>query len=321
MTKEIENIDDELTGEDEVAKDESEVVEEAGKKEGAEDERVVQSGDDDEDHPDVNADGLSDEERTARNRIWREQRKQRRKEREESHRRELDSLRTQNSQLASRLEQVERRNTGADEAVLEQELEKTARSYQFFKEQIAEQTQAQNGAGVAEATEKMIAAQMRFNQLQGIKTSVSQQKQSPQPLDPRLAAHATAWMTNNTWYDPTGKDPDSRRVLNEDNILAGEGWDPTTPEYWQELSTRVGKLLPHRAKMEHNRSNGGEGANKRRSGVAGSGSSTDTSANRKGSFQLSPERVQAIKDAGMWDDAAQRNKMIKRYQAHDAANQ
>jgi 2-polyprenyl-6-methoxyphenol hydroxylase-like FAD-dependent oxidoreductase len=37
-------------------------------------------------------------------------------------------------------------------------------------------------------------------------------------------------------------------------------------------------------------------------------------------YTLSPDRVKAIKDAGMWDDVAERNKMIKTYREYDRTN-
>jgi hypothetical protein len=44
------------------------------------------------------------------------------------------------------------------------------------------------------------------------------------------------------------------------------------------------------------------------------GSSRESSSRPSGSqFVLEPEQVRAMKDAGFWDDAEKRNKMIKRY--------
>ena len=44
------------------------------------------------------------------------------------------------------------------------------------------------------------------------------------------------------------------------------------------------------------------------------GSSRESAPRGSGnSFVLEPEQVRAMKDAGMWDDAQKRAKMIKRY--------
>ena len=50
------------------------------------------------------------------------------------------------------------------------------------------------------------------------------------------------------------------------------------------------------------------------------GSSRESSGSASGNtFVLAPEQVRAMKDAGFWDDAQKRNKMIKRY-AQEARN-
>ena len=40
----------------------------------------------------------------------------------------------------------------------------------------------------------------------------------------------------------------------------------------------------------------------------------------RSTIRLSPDRVQAIKDAGAWDDVERRNKMIRAYAQYDRAN-
>lgn len=55
--------------------------------------------------------------------------------------------------------------------------------------------------------------------------------------------------------------------------------------------------------------------------VTGTGrEATGGSAVRPGEFRLSAERVQAMKEAGIWDNAEKRAKMIKHYAAYDRAN-
>jgi hypothetical protein len=47
--------------------------------------------------------------------------------------------------------------------------------------------------------------------------------------------------------------------------------------------------------------------------VTGSGREFASNNGRGNSFTLSPDQVRAMKDAGMWDDAEKRAKMIRRY--------
>jgi hypothetical protein len=101
-------------------------------------------------------------------------------------------------------------------------------------------------------------------------------------------------------------------ALTIDQALAEEGWDPKSPDYWDELDNRLQRYLPHRYT-----DNAGEKPAQRRprNVVTGSGRENVTSSGSGGrnQFTLSPEQVRAMKDAGMWDDPEKRAKMIRRY--------
>ena len=97
-----------------------------------------------------------------------------------------------------------------------------------------------------------------------------------------------------------------------DNTMAEEGWDPRSPEYWSELDERLKKYLPHRYAASYNASNNSSG---RRSPTGGSSQGRSSSGNSE--YRLSPERVRAMKEAGMWDDPSKRSRMIKRYMEQD----
>ena len=144
--------------------------------------------------------------------------------------------------------------------------------------------------------------------------NTQQSVQQPQQLDPSLKQHAQSWMSKNTWYDPQGRDADSRVALTIDRTLAEEGWDPRQPEFWQELSSRLKTYLPHRfAKQPASQ------REKPRSITGGSG--RDSGGGSGGfQFKLSPERVAAMKDAGIWDDPVARDKMIKKYAEFDKSS-
>jgi hypothetical protein len=124
-----------------------------------------------------------------------------------------------------------------------------------------------------------------------------------------LQRHASNWMAENAWYDPHGRDPDSKIALTIDNTLAEEGYNPQTEEYWDELTNRLQKYLPHRYTNDTN----AKTYSKPRSVVTGSGRENATSSGGKNTFTLNPDQVRAMKDAGMWDDPEKRAKMIKRY--------
>lgn len=260
--------------------------------------------------------GDTDEEREAireRRRKERQHRKQAQREREETLRRELQARDSIINELRAKVEGIERRGTSSELAQIENAKKQTAQEYAYFKDQIRVATEAGNGAAVADATEKMLQAQQRFNQLQGYEQTYRQRQAQPQPLDPRLVNHAQKWMESNKWYNPAGQDQDSRIALTLDQQLAQEGWDPTTPQYWQELDSRVKKYLPHRA------NSGKISGTKPRSTVSGSGRDAGPRTSDK-SYRLSAERVKALKDAGIWDDPKQRAEAVKRFREYDKQN-
>lgn len=250
----------------------------------------------------------------ARRREERRRKKEAAKEREATLRRELAARDTVINELRARQDAFERRNVGNDLAQLENTKRQLVQAYSYFKDQIRVATEAGNGTAVADATEKMLQAQRKFDEVTQYENAFKRQQAAPQPLDPRLASHAQKWMSQNKWYDTTGKDPDSRIALTLDQQLSEEGWDPTTEDYWKELNARVKKYLPHRVGSSKISSQ-----SKPRSTVAGSG--RESSGTQKGTYRLSPERVNALKEAGLWDDPTKRADAIKRFREYDKQNQ
>ncbi len=279
-------------------------------------ERSGQNSDDSDDGADeqVNDESITDDEREAirtRRREERRNRKQHAREREDTLRRELAARDAVINELRARQDAIEHRNTGSELAQLETAKRNISQAYNYYKDQIRVASEKGDGAAVAEATERMIQAQRKFDEVIATETAFKQAKQAPQPLDPRLANHAQKWMSENRWYDPQAKDTDSLIARTIDQRLAEEGWDPTTEAYWEELSARVKKHIPHRAgsgKMNTQ--------TKPKATVAGSGRDVGSSG-KQGTFKLSAERVQALKDAGIWDNPKQRAEAVKRYREFD----
>ena len=105
-----------------------------------------------------------------------------------------------------------------------------------------------------------------------------------------------------------------------DELMVAQGWNPTDPDYWDELDSRLQKELPHR----YNDRNDDERRNVRRPRNVVTSSGREASAAYGGSnrsqFVLSPERVRAMKDAGAWDNPERKARMIKNFIAFDRAN-
>jgi len=256
------------------------------------------------------------EARRQRNRERRAANKERRKEHIESLKRELAARDRAIAEMNQRLAVVERKSTGSEMAQLDHYEREAKQFYDHFKQVNAKAVAEADGVLATEAQEKMFAARQRMEQIANIKKAMQAPQQPQQPtLDPRLVSNANRWMQDNSWYDPTGRDMDSSMVRTIDNGLAEEGFDPATSEYWDELNSRVKKYLPHRANLRHNSATG-DSTPRRPSPVAAGGVAA-SAGKSGGEYTLSPDRVQALKDAGMWDDPAKRAAMIKRYMAQD----
>lgn len=262
----------------------------------------------------VNDESITDDEREAiraRRREERKNRKQHAKEREDTLKRELAARDEVINALRARQDAIEHRNTGSELAQLETAKRNVAQAYNYYKDQIRIASEKGDGASVAEATEKMIQAQRKFDEIASTEAAFRQAKTAPQPLDPRLASHAQRWMSENRWYDPNARDQDSLIARTVDQRLAEEGWDPTTEAYWDELSARVKKYLPHRVSDGKMNTQA-----KPKAVVAGSGRDSGSSG-KTGTYKLSAERVQAMKDAGIWDNPEKRAEAVKRYREFD----
>lgn len=286
--------------------------------EGHEDEATAKQTDGD-DSGDDGLDGEDDDEREAireRRRQERARKKAQAREREDSLRREVAARDHVINELNGRISVIERRSNGNDLAQLDNSIKQASDAAVYFKGIIGEATVAQNGAAVAEATERMIMARQEAERLNDYKKAITQQSQKPAALDPRLQEHKRKFMAGNAWFDSNGGDDDSRVLLAIDDALAKSGYNPTTPQYWEELEARKKKYLPHRTNDGSVQKVKNES---RRSVVTGSGRESSSVASND-DRTLSEGRKQALKDFGAYDDPVERAKWIKVYREHDKAN-
>jgi hypothetical protein len=162
-------------------------------------------------------------------------------------------------------------------------------------------------------------AMQKAQQLQFAKQQAAQQKPQPQgqQIDDMTMHYAKEFMSENPWYDSQGRDEDSAIVIAIDQALAKDGFNSQTEEYWDELRKRTARRLPE--KFKNQRQPAKEERTPRGGPVVGSGREHAPASTRK-EIYLSPERKQALIDAGVWDDPILRMKYAKRYSEYDRAN-
>lgn len=296
------------------------IVEDADKLEGREsdegesdytDERVSQSNEDDDDA------GSNDAEREAIRARRRQEKQDRKVRREEAIKRdklELDFLRKRNDDLERRVSAQEQRSYNSDLHNLDAAMGQAIKEAEMAEKVIAKAVEAGNGADVTQAMRYRDQALARINHLNGQKQAAQQRPPQQPQIDERTMHHAKEFMRDNSWYDPQGRDEDSAIVLAIDQSLSKDGYDPRTEEYWDELRNRAAKRLPEKfgkSQKEQRSPRGGP--------AVGSGREHAPVSTRKEVY-ISPERKQALIEAGVWDDPVLRSKYVKRYAEYDKNN-
>jgi hypothetical protein len=284
---------------------------------GVEDEdvRVKNSNDDDED--DDEPISGNDKEREAireRRRLEKQERKVRREEAIKRDKLELDFLRKRNDDLERRVTTQEQRAHQADLRGFDAEIARAQQEAVMAEKVIAKAVEAGNGDDVAQALKYRDAAVQRAQQLAWHKQQTAQQPVvQQQQLDDVTLNYAKNFLNENAWYDTQGRDEDSAIVLAIDQALARDGYNPQTPDYWDELRKRASRRLPERfaSTTQRREARGGP--------AVGSGKEHAPTSTRK-EIYVSPERKQALIDAGVWDDPVLRSKYVKRYAEYDRQN-
>ena len=294
-----------------------EVIEESNKKNEDADDRLEVTGAADE----------ADEEEHGRRRETAKERRERAKLAKDRDRKELDFQRILIKDLENKLSEVSKQTAVTQVMSLQQQLQ-VARDEEARFASVSEAAQKANNVTDAFAAERIREdAGRRAVQIEGHIRQISNHRPAPAPAPPApFLDHARAFANGKSWYDPNGRNEDSAIVLAIDQILANEpGMNPNSPEYWDELEKRASRRLPHRFKKTDSRGSNDvdedievepETASRRGPPVGGGRSASGPAT----TITLSRERVQALKDANMWEDPVMVKRMAQRYADHDRQN-
>ena len=281
------------------------------------DAKVEASDHDDDDQEDsrLDADNEDREEIRRKRREEKAERAQRRKAAIERDKAELNFLRQQNEELMRRMQNVEKFTHSTNVATISAKIQDSLEEVRAAEHIIAQAVEAGNGSDVAKAMRIRDEAMAKANQLQEYKKHVETRSLQPKPTEaPRQSQAenmavklAADWVKMNSWYDPNTGDERSKKVLAIDQSLANEGYNPNSLEYWRELDKRVESAGITRKKS----SQGGP--------PIGSGRSESARAGRNEVY-ITPERKQAMINAGVWEDPAARQRYLKAYAKWDRDN-
>ncbi len=317
-----------------------EVIEEENEKPLEEEQHATEENDSSEDEADSDDEEVEETEPTSeseetaddREKIREARRKERKlkkeiaKKREVSAKNKISSLERQNAQLAERLASLENTSSSLQMSQIDKAVDDAEARIEFAKVQMMEASKNQDPEKQVEWLETYSEAKQKAAELKAYKDNyarnASRPRQNvPDPSAVKVQQNAQAWVSKNSWYDPAGSDTDSRIAKVIDNELASEGWDPSDGDYWDELDNRLSDRLPHHYTRPGDVKKAAEKskATPKPKGPT-AGTRTSQSAAKPNTITLSRERVQAIKDAGAWNDPQRRAKMIKAYAAYDKLN-
>lgn len=315
-----------------------------GKKESKDEE----ADEDDDSDTRLGASEDDEDEEDKKKRQTHKTRRQRRKEAEFRLRNELKFLESRNDQLERGNQQLARRLDAVETGTLDDRINRHKSLIAKAESVIADGTTNNKGVEVVEATrirDKLKDELDDFEDAKKARTGKGEEdREERRPPDPRIVARANKWYRGNDWFDFKRGDYDSKIAGAIDDSLVAEGYDPADDDYWEELSTRIAKALPHRVGKKSKRNGKKEaevddededeslgededqeeeverkpkkkssGGPKFRSG--GSGREL-----RPNEVHLSRERIAALKELGVWDDPKLRNKYLKRYRDYDRDN-
>ena len=233
----------------------------------------------------------------------------------------IDALKKQNAAMAERLAAVERKTSGAELARVDKAIEDAGVQVEYAKMKMREAVSRQDGDGVSQAEEMLYESRRKLESLTNLKQQASRQisdpKQNISVPDPMVQKLAADWMEDNPWYDPNGRNEESQIAQVIDKRLTEEGFDPTSEDYWEELDSRMQKYLPQKNNSGYNDRN----VQQRRPRSVMTSSGRDSIATTKSNeFRLSPDRVFAMKEAGLWNDPVKRQNAIRKYAEWDRTN-
>lgn len=272
---------------------------------------IVEDDADDEVVSRQSADDGNDDERAAireRRRKEKAERKDRKEKAITRDRLEREFLLKRNDELERRLAAQEARAYQSDLNSIDAQYQQAAREVQMAETVIAKASTMGNGDDVVQAMRYRDEAIYKAQQLAQYKQQAVYQQPVTQSVDDLTLIHAKEFMEDHPWYDIHGRDEASAVVLAIDNNLAKEGFSPQSEEYWDELRDRVAKRLPDKMGKQARTPRGGP--------AVGSGREHAPASTRKEVY-ISPERKQALIEAGVWDDPVLRMKYVKRYAQYD----
>ena len=226
----------------------------------------------------------------------------------------LDFLEARNAELerqfGERLQVLETTTVATHKASLDEKLAATQTRLQEAEFILAKAIEAGNGEDAAQALRARDAARDEAVALESRKQEMD--KPPPPRENPVADNLKSQWLAANaSWFD--GRNQESLVAMAIDKAVTADGFKPETPAYWEELTKRVKNVLAPSTTTQRRESRDPP----RREGPPVGATREHAPASTRKEVYVTPERKQAMQDAGYWDDPKKRAQMLKRYADHD----
>jgi len=258
------------------------------------------------------------EEVRRRRKAEKEDRAARRKAAIERDKTELNFLRQRNEELEKRVMSIEQRTTRSEAVGLKERINEALAEAKAAERIMARAVEAGAGEDVTKALrirDEAIRKAQQLNYAAQQMVAQARSAQKPAQMDADVSIMAKKWIGENSWYNPKGSNEESKIVQAIDQALMNEGFNPKSEQYWQELDKRVARRLPERKQIDD------EPRKQGRKGPMIGGSREHAPASTRREVYVSPERKDAMLQAGVWDDPVLRQRYLKQYAKWDRDNQ
>ena len=285
------------------------------------------SGSDDQNDADDGEDGEDDEEETSKEdarlaereepeeKSDNQRRRARAKEKKRRDAEELTFLRRTVVDLSARVGSVEGANLASSENQVELRLSEVRKDIATAEIILARAIEEGKGDDAAASIRLRDEAKAQEADLLLSKQQISEaRKPKESSLGPQAHELRQQFLSANSWINAQGYENATAVVMRLDAEVMSAGYDPNARGYWDELARRINaqSAQAEPARREPAR----EEAPRRRAPPLGNGREHAPERTRREVY-VTPERKQAMIDAGYWDDPSERNKMLKAYADFD----
>lgn len=256
--------------------------------------------------PEEDHDEIEDRRRARRSE--RQERRERQRLAREKQAQEVRELRETVARLQAQVGSVEQRTVHGQ---IETGIAKAQEDAEAAKRRYRAAVENGDIDGQLAAQEALFEARQRAADIQRMRSSAAPAApavaEQINPTRIRQQAFYDSFVASNAWFDPTGRDEDSRAAIAISNRVAQEGFAAHTPAHWAEINRRLKAERPHLF---------GGASERPRQPTGGTGRGLRGASSPATSWRTA-ERLAVLADMGLTEKDPEAKPYIKAYIEYD----